>query len=211
MQPRQFLWTWKSSVPSVHFWYGPTATGIDIGPNGMSNKVITTSKYSSWDRCQGRGRGCKCEYGQARSLSTFEEYSQEMILPYITSQLETVSRVDIVWDKYLTNSLKQSIVECTVSLRRDNGCLKERLFRRTGRLSWEVMLTKMICFAIYPIAYMHAKLAERCSSAQRMKRSSPHRMTWVMSSISNHVPMRRQIRAFCSTLRIVHDNDFAYW
>ena len=35
-------------------------------------------------------------------LSTFEEYSQEMILPYITSQLETVSRVDIVWGRYLT-------------------------------------------------------------------------------------------------------------
>ena len=82
----------------------------------MSNKVLTTSKYSSWDRCQGLGRGCNCAYGQARSLSTFEEYSQEMILPYITSQLETVSRVDIVWDKYLTNSLKQSIVERTVAL-----------------------------------------------------------------------------------------------
>ena len=33
-----------------------------------------------------------------------------MILPYITSQLETISRVDIDWDKYLTNSLKQFIV-----------------------------------------------------------------------------------------------------
>ena len=73
--------------------------------------------------------------GLARSLSTFEEYSQEMILPYITTQLETVNRVNIVWDKYLTNSLKQSIVECTVALRRDNACLKERLFWRTGRLS----------------------------------------------------------------------------
>ena len=72
--------------------------------------------------------------GQARSLSTFEEYSQEMILPYITSLLETVSRVDIVWDRYLTNSLKQSIIERTVALRRDNTCLTERLFRRTGRL-----------------------------------------------------------------------------
>ena len=94
MQPRQFLWTWKSGVPSVHFWYGTTATGIEIGPNGMSNKVLTTSKYSSWDRCQCLGRSCNCACGQARSLSTFEEYSQEMILPYITSQLETVSRVD---------------------------------------------------------------------------------------------------------------------
>ena len=127
----------------------------------MSNKVLTTSMHSSWDRCQCLGRGCNSAYGQARSLSTFEEYSQEMILPYITSQLETVSRVDIVWDKYLTSSLKHSIVERTVALRRDNARLKERLFRRTGRLSYEVMLTKMNCFPICPVAYMHAKLAER--------------------------------------------------
>ena len=39
---------------------------------------------------------------------TFEEYSQQRFLPYITSQLETVSIVDIVWDRYLTDSLKQS-------------------------------------------------------------------------------------------------------
>ena len=85
------------------------------------------------------GIDAKCLDGAAIvhmvSLSTFEEYSQEMILPYITSQLETVSRADIVWNKYLTNSLKQFIVERTVALRRDNACLKERLFRRTGRLS----------------------------------------------------------------------------
>ena len=105
--------------------------------------------------------GAAIVHGQGRSLSTFEEYSQEMILPYITSQLETVSRVDIVWDKYLTNSLKQSIVERTVALRRDNACLKERLFRRTRRLSREVMLRKINCFATCPIAHMHAKLAER--------------------------------------------------
>ena len=54
---------------------------------------------------------------------------------HLSACLETVSRVDIVWDKYLTNSLKQSMVERTVALRRDNACLKERLFRRTGRLS----------------------------------------------------------------------------
>ena len=58
------------------------------------------------------------------SLSTFEEYSQEMILPYITPQLETVSRADIVWDRYLTNILKQSIIERTVALRRDNACFE---------------------------------------------------------------------------------------
>ena len=42
---------------------------IEIEPNGMLNKVLTISKYSFWDRCQGIGRGCNCAYGQARRLS----------------------------------------------------------------------------------------------------------------------------------------------
>ena len=37
--------------------------------NGMLNKVLTTRKCSSWDICQGLGRGCNCAYGQARGLS----------------------------------------------------------------------------------------------------------------------------------------------
>ena len=153
MQPRQFLWTWKSGVPSIHFWYGPTATGIEIGPNGKSNKVLTTSKYSSWDRCQGLGRGCNCAYGQAQSLSTFEEYSQEMILPYITSQLETVSRVDIVCMGQVSNKQHETIYHRTHSgTTQRQRVLKEHLFRRTGRLYWEVLLTKINCFTICPIA-----------------------------------------------------------
>ena len=32
-----------------------------------------------------------------------------------------------------------------------------------------------------------------------------------MSDISNHVPRRRQICAFCSTMRIFHDKHFANW
>ena len=177
----------------------------------MLNKVLTTRKYSSWDRCQGLGRGCNCAYGQARGLSNIWGVGlcQQMFLPYITSRLETVSRVDLVWDRYLTDILKQSTRDRRTHS--GNTWLQERLFRRTGMLSWGVMLTKMNCFAICPIVYRLAKLAERWSSAQRMKRSSPHRMTWATSSISSHVPMRRQIRAFCSTLRIVHYKNFAKW
>ena len=49
-----------------------------------------------------------------RACRTFEEYFQQMSLPYTTSQPETVSRVNIVWDRYLTHSLKQ----CTRDHRR---------------------------------------------------------------------------------------------
>ena len=40
------------------------------------------------------------------NANTFSEYASQIFLPYITSQLEHTSRVDIVWDEYLPDSLK---------------------------------------------------------------------------------------------------------
>ena len=40
------------------------------------------------------------------NANTLSEYASQIFLPYITSQLEHTSRVDIVWDEYLTGSLK---------------------------------------------------------------------------------------------------------
>ena len=39
------------------------------------------------------------------SLVTFEDYSRNMILSYITKKHESYDRVDIVWDTYVENSL----------------------------------------------------------------------------------------------------------
>ncbi len=36
----------------------------------------------------------------------FSDYSQQVFSPYILSELQRVSRVDVVWDEYLTESLK---------------------------------------------------------------------------------------------------------
>ena len=59
-----------------------------------------------------------------------------MILPYITSKLETVSRVDIVWDKYLTNSLKQFIVRT-----QSGTSQRQRVFEGAPILAnWEAFL-----------------------------------------------------------------------
>ncbi len=40
------------------------------------------------------------------NAKTFSEYASQVFLPYITSQLQHTSRVDIVWDEYLQDSLK---------------------------------------------------------------------------------------------------------
>ncbi len=38
--------------------------------------------------------------------STFDYYAHNVFLPYVFSQLNRASRVDIVWDQYFDNSLK---------------------------------------------------------------------------------------------------------
>ena len=41
-----------------------------------------------------------------RTLDTFQDYSNSVFLPYIFGQLQSVRRLDIVWDVYLADSLK---------------------------------------------------------------------------------------------------------
>ena len=41
-----------------------------------------------------------------RTSRTFQEFSDAVFMPYILSQLEGVSRLDVVWDVYLPDSLK---------------------------------------------------------------------------------------------------------
>ncbi|QQP38995.1 uncharacterized protein LOC103506659 [Caligus rogercresseyi] len=39
---------------------------------------------------------------------TFEEYAHQMFFPYISTKMQTVSRLDLIWDTYLADSLKGS-------------------------------------------------------------------------------------------------------
>ena len=43
---------------------------------------------------------------KSAAAKTFDEYSQQVFIPYIFSQLRSVSRVDLVWDTYKDDSLK---------------------------------------------------------------------------------------------------------
>ena len=59
--------------------------------------------------------GAKILYGAAiihmlkpRVSRTFHDYAQQILIPYLLSQLDSVDRVDIVWDRYLQYSIKQS-------------------------------------------------------------------------------------------------------
>ena len=45
------------------------------------------------------------------NVVTFNEYADQVFLPYISKQLESCTRVDVVWDRYLPNSIKESTRE----------------------------------------------------------------------------------------------------
>ena len=40
------------------------------------------------------------------AFKTFSDYANQVYLPYISNQLQSVKRVDIIWDRYIPNSLK---------------------------------------------------------------------------------------------------------
>ena len=44
-----------------------------------------------------------------RAVKIFHEYSQQVFLPFFRSQLDIVSRVDIVWYVYIPDSLKFTV------------------------------------------------------------------------------------------------------
>ena len=46
-----------------------------------------------------------------KAVSTFNEYADKVFVPYINKQLQGCARVDIVWDLYLPDSLKESTRE----------------------------------------------------------------------------------------------------
>ena len=52
---------------------------------------------------------------KSRGSRTFQDYAQQIFIHYLLSQLESVDRVDIVWDRYLQDSLKQSTRECRMN------------------------------------------------------------------------------------------------
>ena len=47
----------------------------------------------------------------ANNVTTFDEYVSSVFLPHIMKHLETSRQVDVVWDTYITSSIKESTRE----------------------------------------------------------------------------------------------------
>ena len=64
-------------------------------------------------------------------ISTFNEYAGNVFMPYIKKQLEASTRVDVVWDTYITCSLKESTRE-----KRGKGMRREVTGRNKLPRNW---------------------------------------------------------------------------
>ncbi len=78
---------------------------------------------------------------------TFNEYSDKMFLSWTKLQLQGSDRIDIVWDRYVQNSLKQSTRE-----KRGRGVrrkVKGQTKLPTNFPDFYVTLTVLFCCAIF--------------------------------------------------------------
>ena len=46
-----------------------------------------------------------------KAMSTFNEYAEQVFIPYLIDQLQSSTRIDVVWDTYIADSLKESTRE----------------------------------------------------------------------------------------------------
>ena len=72
---------------------------------------------------------------------TFQEYADMVILPYVSNQLTTAKRVDVVWDMYIQVSLKD-----TTRQKRGTG-IRRRVAPspRNGKIFFKLMRIKLSC------------------------------------------------------------------
>lgn len=66
-------------------------------PKSFDSKVFLWDRGSSCTTCLGR--------------STFAEYADKVFVRYLSSQLLSCSRIDVVWDEYRPESLKEAVRE----------------------------------------------------------------------------------------------------
>lgn len=45
------------------------------------------------------------------SINAFDEYASAILIPHLMQQLETSARIDVVWDTYVSSSIKESTRE----------------------------------------------------------------------------------------------------
>lgn len=95
--------------------YPPSLADLDEMRLGAKSDLLKLLQDSTVNIQRKENRDCKIFDGGAlihmltpKAIRTFSEYSDKIFLPFLKHELEKVERVDVVWDRYLKNSIKNS-------------------------------------------------------------------------------------------------------
>ena len=69
------------------------------------------------------------------NITTFDEYASDVFISYIKKQLDTSARVDVVWDAYLSSSIKESTGRNEVEAYEERWKVETK-FQATGLISF---------------------------------------------------------------------------
>ena len=69
------------------------------------------------------------------SVKTFQEYADEVFIPYISGELRNVSSLDVVWDSYKVDSLKAT-ARANGAKESTDVLLPQHPYLETGRTSY---------------------------------------------------------------------------
>jgi hypothetical protein len=111
-----------------------------------------------------------------KTATTFQEYSEDVFLPYIIQQLQSVSRVDVVWDVYRIDSLKKRTRQ-----KRGTGTRKRVVAEARLPVNWKSFLrvdenkTELFQYLSQQIVSLHFDDKEIYSTYGEQVLSSPER------------------------------------
>ena len=83
------------------------------------------------------------------NVATFDQYVDQVFLPYVMKQLENSRRVDIVWDRYIPTSIKESTREKRGKGTR-RGLQVTTSYQETGLTSYVIPPTNRNCLHFFP-------------------------------------------------------------
>ena len=142
---------------------------------------MTRLEYLSPSQTNTTGTTCMVLDGAAikqmmkpAAVKTYDEYAQEVFIPYISSQLRSVSRVDLVWDTYKHDSLKDiSRVKHDKGVRRrmdGNG----KGNQETGRTFWGLTATRQNYSVSCPMSSSRRSVRKTRKLSSPMERGAQH-------------------------------------
>ncbi|KAG0713410.1 hypothetical protein GWK47_016295 [Chionoecetes opilio] len=125
---------------------------------------------------------------QPFGVKTFEDYANDIFIPYIIQQLSNTRRVDIIWDRYAKDSIKSSARQNRgkVDVQCENFVILERfavlLYQRTSQLE-SVHEARRVMFASktrqWKLSHQHSLLFLNTQSVLCTKQESGPHVTYL--------------------------------